>query len=164
MITVADAGPLIHLAAIGRIDLLDRLFERVLVPQAVYHEVVVRGAGLPGSVEVATAGWVEVASVQRLDLVEALLGSGLHRGESEAIALAVERSSDLLLIDERQGRLTARNMGIPVIGTLGVLVAAKENRAIEAVGPLIEALRGAGLWLSDELVARVLGQVGEGRG
>lgn len=164
MIAVADAGPLIHLAAIGRIDLLDRLFGRVLVPQAVYQEVVVRGAGLPGSAEVAAAGWVEVAAAQRLDLVEALLGSGLHRGESEAIALAVERGADLLLIDERQGRLTARSMGIPVIGTLGVLVAAKEKGAIEAVGPLLDALRGSGLWLSDEIMARVLARVGEGRG
>ena len=76
----------------------------------------------------------------------------------------MERGADLLLIDERQGRLTASSMGIPLIGTLGVLVAARERGEIEAVGPLLEALRGAGLWLSDELVARVLEQVGEGRG
>jgi predicted nucleic acid-binding protein len=164
MIAVADAGPLIHLAAIGRIDLLHRLFGRVLVPRAVHDEIVIRGAGLPGSAEVAAAEWVEVASARRTDLVDALLGGGLHRGESEAIALAVERGADLLLIDERQGRLTASSMGIPLIGTLGVLVAARERGEIEAVGPLLEALRGAGLWLSDELVARVLEQVGEGRG
>jgi predicted nucleic acid-binding protein len=82
MITVADAGPLIYLAAIGRIDLLHRLFGRVLVPRAVHDEIVIRGAGLPGSAEVAAAEWVEVASARRTDLVDALLGGGPHRARA----------------------------------------------------------------------------------
>lgn len=161
MIVVADAGPLIHLAAIGQLHLVHRLSPEVLVPQAVFDEVVIVGAGLPGALEVKTAPWLTVVTVARGDVVDALLASGLHRGESEAIAVAVERSADLLLIDERQGRLTAEGMGVDVVGSLGILVAAKTRGDVEKIAPLLHALRASGLWLSDALVARVLTAVGE---
>ena len=156
MIVVADAGPLIHLAAIGHLELVRRLSSTVLVPQAVYDEVVVVGAGLPGATELAAAAWITVVSPVGLDVVAALLASGLHRGEAEAIALAIERRADRLLIDERQGRLTAEGMGVRVIGSIGILIAAKERGEVEAVRPFLVALRGSGLWISDALIARVL--------
>jgi uncharacterized protein len=161
VIVVADAGPLIHLAAIGQLDLVHRLSPEVLVPQAVFDEVVIVGAGLPGALEVKTAPWLTVVTVARGEVVEALLASGLHRGESEAIAVAVERRADLLLIDERQGRLTAEGMGVAVVGSLGILVAAKTRGDVESIAPLLDALRASGLWLSDALVASVLTAVGE---
>ena len=119
MIVVADAGPLIHLAAIGQSDLVRRLSAEVLVPQAVFHEVVVTGAGLPGAAEVESATWITVVTATRADLVKALMSSGLHRGESEAITVAVERGADCVLIDERQGRLSAEAMGLAVVGSIG---------------------------------------------
>lgn len=161
MIVVADAGPLIYLSAIGQLRLVQRLSPEVLVPQAVFDEVVVAGAGLPGSIEVKTAPWLTVVAVPRGQVLDALLASGLHLGESEAIALAVERRADRLLIDERQGRLTAEGMGVPIVGSLGILVAAKARGDIEKVAPLLRALRASGLWLSDALVARVLAAVDE---
>jgi predicted nucleic acid-binding protein len=96
VIVVADAGPLIYLAAIGHLDLLRRLAPEVLVPEAVYHEVVVAGAGLPGAEEVREAAWVRVERPARPDLVEALVAGGLHAGESEAIA-AKERGDIAML-------------------------------------------------------------------
>ncbi len=161
MIVVAGAGPLIHLDAIGHFRLLERLFGSVLVPRAVFHEVVETGAGLPGADATRTAAWIDVVAVARQDLVDALRSTGLHAGESEAIALAVERGVDRLLIDERQGRLAAQGMGIEVVGTVGVLVAARSRGEVAAVAPLLVQLQGAGLWLSDEVVRRVLDAVGE---
>lgn len=161
MIVVADAGPLIHLAGIGQLDLIRRLSPSVLVPESVYREVVVGGAGLPGAVEVESAEWITVVTASRVEVVDALVAGGLHRGESEAIALAVERRADQLLIDERQGRLTAEGLGIPVIGSIGILIAAKARGEVHAVAPLLEALRTSGLWLSDALVTRVLTAIGE---
>lgn len=163
MIVVADAGPLIHLSAIGRLDLIRRLSAHVLVPESVLHEVVSVGAGLPGAAEVEAATWLTVVAAARGDLVEALLGSGLHCGEAEAIAVAVEHHADWLLIDERQGRLTAESMGLTVVGSVGILIAAKTRGDVPAIAPLLDALRESGLWLSDAFVARVLSGVGEQR-
>lgn len=95
----------------------------------------------------------------RTEVVDALVAGGLHRGESDAVAM--ERHADLLLIDERQGRLAAEGLGITVVGSVGILVAARGRGDILAVAPLIQALRASGLWLSDALVAQVLTSVGE---
>jgi predicted nucleic acid-binding protein len=161
VIVVADAGPLIYLAAIGHFHLLPLLFGRVLVPKAVFEEVAVAGAGLPGSDEVRDASFIDVTTPGRGDLVEALLATGLHRGESEALAIATERHADLVLIDERQGRLTAQGMGLPVVGTVGVLVAAKTQGHVSLLAPLLRRVREEGLWLADDLVRRVLIGAGE---
>jgi hypothetical protein len=161
VIVVSDAGPLIHLGAIGRLELIHRLWPDVLVPEAVFREVTVAGAGMPGAAEVMAASWLTVASPSNVDVVDALLASGLHRGEAEAIALAVELRADRLLIDERQGRLTAEGMRVPVIGSIGILVAAKARGEVERLAPLLADLRASGLWMSDALVARVLASVGE---
>lgn len=97
-------------------------------------------------------------------MIRALLAAGLHRGESEAIALAVERRASWLLIDERQGRLAAEGLGLTVVGSIGVLVAARARGELATVAPLLEALRVSGLWMTDALVARVLVSLGEGPG
>ncbi len=161
MIVVADAGPLIHLAAIGQLELIHRLSQEVLVPPSVFDEVVVVGAGLPGAAEVGAAPWIRVASPSGGDVVAALLAAGLHLGEAQAIALAVELRADRLLIDERQGRVTAEAMGVAVVGSVGILIAAKVRGDVPALAPHLEALRASGLWLSDSLIARVLLAVGE---
>lgn len=161
MIVVADAGPLIHLGAIGRLELVHRLWPEVLVPEAVFEEVTVKGAGLPGAQDVKSAAWLTVASASNTDVASALLASGLHRGEAEAIALAVERRAERLLIDERQGRLTAERMGVPVIGSIGILVAAKARGEVKRVAPLLVDLRASGLWISEAFVNRVLAALGE---
>jgi hypothetical protein len=85
VIVVADAGSLIHLASIGQLDLLRRLADEVLVPRAVFHEVTVVGAGLPGAESVRAATWARVVTPARTEVVDALLAAGLDRGESEAI-------------------------------------------------------------------------------
>jgi hypothetical protein len=164
VIVVADAGPLIHLGAIGQLELIRRLSAEVLVPRAVFDEVVVVGAGLPGAAEVQAATWISVVTPARVEVVAALLASGLHRGEAEAIAVAVERGADRLLIDERQGRLTAEAMGVAVVGSIGILIAAKVRGDVDTLAPLLLALRTSGLWVSDALIVRVLASVGEGSG
>lgn len=161
MIVVADAGPLIHLAAIGQLELIRSFAADVLIPQAVFEEVVVVGAGLPGSREVEACNWLRVVTPSRGDVVAALLGGGLHLGEAQAIAVAIELRADRLLIDERQGRLTAEAMGVSVIGSIGILIAAKAHGDIPALAPQLFALRASGVWLSDVLMARVLASVGE---
>jgi predicted nucleic acid-binding protein len=68
------------------------------------------------------------------------------------------------LIDERQGRLTAEAMGVAVVGSIGILIAAKVRGDVETLAPLLLALRASGLWMSDALIGRVLASVGEASG
>ena len=91
-VVVANAGPLITLAKIGRFDLLQELFGRVTIPQAVYDEVVLHGGGQPGARETEVAGWISIQPAGDR-LAVAFLGEELGPGESEAIVLAQELSA-----------------------------------------------------------------------
>lgn len=158
---VSDSSPLLNLAAIGRLDLLRALFGHIVIPPAVYAEVVERGAGRPGSSEVRDASWVEVRRLGAPRVAEALL-TKLDVGEAEAIALASELGATRLLIDEHRGREAARREGVPTMGLLGVLVLAKERGEIAAVKPCLdEMIQVAGFRLHDALYNRVLEQVKE---
>lgn len=141
MIVVSNTSPLINLAWIGRLNLLNDLFQRILIPQAVWDETVGVGRGRPGAPETAAAVWIERRQVENTNLVLALR-QDLDVGEAEAIALAVEQSADLLIMDERLGREVAERFGIRPIGTIGVLVAAKRSGLITHIKPHLDTLRG----------------------
>jgi predicted nucleic acid-binding protein len=86
----------------------------------------------------------------------------LDRGEAEAIALALELNADLLLIDERKGRVAASQLGIRVVGILGMLVEAKQRGFVSAIKPIVDDLiRQAGFWIRNDLYNRVLQSVNE---
>lgn len=160
MIVVSDTSPIINLAAIGKLDLLHVLYGEVFIPNAVYREIA-SFADQPGASEVQTLNWIARRTCEREDLVRALRGE-LDEGEAEAIALAVEMQADLLLIDERAGRRAATRLGLERIGLLGVLLEAKQQGHLNALAPLLDALRQeAGFWISESLRHRVLELAGE---
>lgn len=161
MVVIADAGPLIALGRIDRLDLLNALYGKVGVPDEVWHEVVVMGDGLPGATALAEADWVGRRGEAAADPVFLSLLGILDRGEAAAIGCALAERADLVLIDERRGRAVARRLGLAVKGTLGILLAARRGGVIEAVAPSIDALRTAGIHLSDPLVLEVLRAAGE---
>lgn len=152
MIVVSNTSPLIALSAIDRLDLLRDLYSEIWIPEAVRQEAVGTGLGRPGA-EIQTVSWVAVRPVEGEFLPRALAVE-LDRGETEAIALAVESRADVLLIDERRGRKVAGRFGLNVLGVLGVL--------IEAVGPLLdELLAKAGFRISAALRQRAVEEAGE---
>jgi predicted nucleic acid-binding protein len=119
VLVVADAGPPHYLVLIGVIDLLPKLFGRVLLPDLVRDEL--RHARTPEPVRrwmVDLPAWIDVADTATLD---ALPLSGIGAGERAAIALALSQRADLVLMDDRQGVIAASAAGLQVIGTLGVL-------------------------------------------
>jgi hypothetical protein len=158
---VSNASPLINLARIGRLDLLHQLYGELIIPEAVWHEVVVEGAGQPGAEEVTTAAWIKTRAVTNRQLVHALQQE-LDAGEAEAVALALEVGAELLLMDEHLGRETARHLGLRYTGLIGVLLEGKRKRLIDAVKPHLDLLRDiAGFRVSDALYMRVLQGEGE---
>jgi uncharacterized protein len=161
MIVVADAGPLIHLSLIGRIDLLPAIYGRILIPDLVYQEVVTTGQGMAGSAETASADWIDVEPHDpNADLFRLLRGQ-LDSGEAAAVWLAVGRGAEWVLSDDRQARLAAERLRIRTRGSLGILAEAKRRGLITSAAPLVRDLQRKGVWLSEELIARILRELGE---
>lgn len=161
MIVVADAGPLIHLSLIGKVELLPALFGRILIAERVYAEVVQEGDTLPGSAELRAANWVDRGEDMPQGDVLELLNAQLDAGETAALWLAIAREADWVLTDDRQARLAAERLGFQVKGTLGILVEAKRKGLISSLAPLVHQLKANGVWLSNPLIERTLEEVGE---
>ena len=156
MIVVADSSPLIALSRIGRLGLLQQMFGRLMVPDAVWREVTGCDPARPGVAEMLQLSWIEHRSVSDTGLVN-LLRQDLGAGESEAIVLAREISADMLLIDERLGRSAATRLGLPITGLVGVLIEARRTGLLPDAGAMIVDLRSkAGFWISDALADLIL--------
>jgi predicted nucleic acid-binding protein len=161
-IVIADAGPLIGLARIKQLVLLQSLYEKLLIPPKVREELKL-SSHKPGSRMVAEAiqtGWIRCIPVHSRNQVTVLCHT-VDAGEAEAIQLAREQHADLLLIDDPKGRKTAKNKGVTIIGTGGVLVAAKKAGLLNEVKPILTALRHTGYRLSSALCQRILKLAGE---
>jgi predicted nucleic acid-binding protein len=156
MMVVANASPLIHLSAIQRLEVLRALFVEVFIPCEVYNEVVMRGAGRPGSQEVASANWIHVRPVENEVAVRVLQVSVLGKGEAECIVLAQETNADWIILDDRLARLQAEAMGLKVVGTVGVLLMASEKGFVENFEQTLGDLVASGFRLSPREVERIL--------
>ncbi|MBC7969756.1 MAG: DUF3368 domain-containing protein [Verrucomicrobia bacterium] len=164
MRAVSNSSVLIALSSIGQLSILTQRFpDGILLPQAVWYEVVETGAGRAGATDVA-AGlnvWLTVQNVQNKTLIS-LLQQDLDNGEAEAIALLLEQSPDALLLDEKKARQVARRMTLPILGTLGLLVLAKRQGVIVDLQEQLDALRTVAKFrLSQQVYNEALRQVGE---
>jgi len=159
---VADAGPLIGLARIGKLELLRSLFSSTIIPPAVYDECV-RAPDKPGAAAIAQAvndRWLTMRMLSNPAAETLTIGLGL--GEREAILLALELQCPVL-VDDKLARAAARSAGLRVIGTGGLLLAAKSRSLIPSVGRTLAQLQDNGYHFSGELVTRILELAGEKR-
>ena len=157
---VVNAGPLVALSLIGRLDLLPTLFAECWVPQAVFNEVAVAGIGKPGAIALQSAEWL--ARVRLSPVPDPLLVMQLDAGEAEVISLARQLSPCFAVIDERRGRRIAQEVyGLAVKGTAGVLVEAKRRRMISDVRPMLLSLREAGYFMADTVMVAACQAAGE---
>ncbi|MCA9963612.1 MAG: DUF3368 domain-containing protein [Anaerolineales bacterium] len=156
MIVVSDTSVLVNLAWLNHLDILPTLYGEVTIPTAVWEEIVVSGAGKVGSHEIAQATWVKHQQPTNTSLINSLR-QALDIGEAEGIALALELDADLLLIDERLGRMTAKYFDLEIIGLLGILVQAKQEGLVDQIKPLLDQLRfEIGFRISKQLYQEVL--------
>jgi predicted nucleic acid-binding protein len=159
MIVVSDAGPLDFPGAAGHLGLLRDLFDRVVVPEAVWREVLTVGPDRPGAAATRASTWIQVMRAD--EGTASRLREQLDPGEAEAIVLAAEIKADVLLIDDQAGRRVATDLGLAIIGTLGVLLHARRAGLLPAVRPVIEAFVRLGFHATPELVEKVAALAGE---
>lgn len=156
MVAVANSTPLIALSKIGLFELLKEYFDEVIIPNEVYEEVVIRGGDLFGAREVSTSKWVKVTDVGNRLAVDSL-SVHLGKGEAEAIVLAKEKNV-LLIIDDKDGREMARNLKVPVTGTVGLLMLAADEGRIDLKTALDELI-ASGFRLSRSEYKKIIGGV-----
>ena len=153
-IAVSDTSPLIALKHAELLGKLNLLFQRVVVPPSVMQELNVKEKEYFQSLSFIS---VEEPHDRRLVLV---LKTIVDEGEAEAITLALEKNS-LLMIDDLRGRKVARRLDLEIIGTLGLLKVMKLKGIIREVKPFIERLREKGFYISDDLINKLLSDVRE---
>ncbi len=159
-IVVADASPLIGLAAAGAFELLRRLFAQITITDSVRDDVL-SGGERPGALELAEgirAGWIVVAEAPSGATVFPDLGAG----EASTLYFAMGRPGRCLVImDDLAGRAHARTRGMELTGLAGILIAARKHGYINRVSTLIEKLDASDFRLSRDLVDTILELAGE---
>jgi predicted nucleic acid-binding protein len=155
---VSDSSPLVYLTRLGCLTWLRDFYGEVLIPPAVWREIVETGAGLPeamATTRASEAGWLRVQAPATC-LALSAPGEQLDPGELEAISLAAELGA-MLIIDEQVGRRIALRLGLKVTGVIGLLLEAKGRGLIPSLRSALDRLRdGTNFRLSEEVRATAL--------
>jgi uncharacterized protein len=157
---VVDTGPLIFLAKLDRLDLLQRGADEILVPPTVLAEVRAQHDEATQKIEIASQSWLQIQAISDPSKVNLLLAD-LDTGEAEVIVLGQTLKADRLIMDDLDARRFAHRVGLSVVGTVGLLLAARLRGEIPSVKAEIERLRQYGFWTSESLVEAVLQAAGE---
>lgn len=157
---ISNATPLIAFARIQRLDLLRQVIGTLVIPEEVAKEIRGYRGGHYSEINLNRETWISIQVVQSSAQVQLLLPT-LDRGEAEVIALALEQHANLVLLDELTGRKVAESLQLPVLGSVGILIRAKEMRLIPAVRPLLEKMVQRGVRYSQRFVTSILNRIGE---
>jgi predicted nucleic acid-binding protein len=156
---IVDASPLILLTRAGRLDLLRQADERIVVPRAVADEILAYGGDDPTASALREADWIDVVDVTVIPLEVSRWELG--PGESEVLAWALQHAGTEAIVDDLDARRCAATLGVPVRGTLGLVLLAKRRGRIAAAAPVLDQLQAAGMYLSDAVVRQALALVDE---
>lgn len=148
-IIISDASPLIALLDIGEVELLRKIYQRVVVTDVVKNEI---NTDLPDWIEVSTAYDHNQYQILKLEL---------DQGEASAIALALQNPDCRIILDESKGRSVAKRLGLKVTGTVGIIIKAKHQGLIHSGKQILDKLEVHGFWMSEELKREVLARLKE---
>lgn len=154
---VSNTTPIISLASIKKIEILKDLFEKIIIPEAVYKELKVKRTY--GYIE-ADSDFIIVKKIKGNIYTQFLLNQ-LDLGETETIILAKKINSDLVIIDENIAYRIAKNSGLKPIRTLSILLLAKEKGLIKECKPLLDEMISKGRWYSNRVYNIFLKKAGE---
>ena len=159
MIVVSDTTPLISLMKIGRLGLVEQLFGEIQIPDAVYTELTANSKFWEEAQQIQNSSFIKRIAIDDSKSVDLLRrATGLDKGESEAIILSDTCHADLLLMDEMKGRQVAEQMGLHLMGTVGMLRVAYEEKLLsyENIMECIEILRANSRHISDRLFRQLV--------
>lgn len=156
---VVNTSPLIFLSHGGLLELLQLLSPRILVPRPVADEIRQLGRTDRTVQALDATPWLEI--VETASPSPEILAWDLGPGETSVLTYCLANSGSRAILDDLAARNCAQTFGIPVIGTLGLVLMAKEVGAIPAARSVLEAMRSAGMYLSDRVLDRALRTIGE---
>lgn len=153
MNVISDAGPLVALAKVNHLSLLESMFDKVYITSFVYKELMATVGKEAQEIEKALNEFIfvseESTSSKEIENILRELGAG----EKQSIEFAyTNKSNCILLMDDKAGRRDAQLLNIPLTGTIGILIIAKSKGLVENVARVLQDMREKGYWLSDEII------------
>lgn len=157
---IVNSTPLILLSNINQLEILKKLYGRIVIPQAVYNEVTAKNDSACQNLK-NHFDWIEIESIKN-NSQKLMYEAKLHAGEVEVMILAQEEpKADLVILDDNSAKKTAKYLGLAVTGTLGVLLKAKQLYIISSVKLLLDELISNGFYITLEIYNMVLEQASE---
>ena len=157
---IVNSTPLIALCHVNRLDVLKELYGEVTIPQAVYDEISVKENSVCKKTVDEALEWIHVQKIQNI-MAKAMFKSQLHDGEVEVMILAKEQDADIVIIDDQNAKKYAKYLGLPVTGTLGILIRAKQEGYIAELKPILDVMVQNGIYIKTSLIEHCLELVGE---
>lgn len=157
---ISNSTPLIALNKISRLDLLEKIYEKIIIPCAVYEEVILESTTRNKNDFIKKSAFIEIMEIKNVEAKD-LFKTSLHKGEVEVMILAKEIAADLCIIDDLLARKHTKYHKINITGTIGVILKAKELGIINEVKPIIVELINVGIYIDDKLYKRVIKIAGE---
>lgn len=155
---IVNSTPLIALVKCGQMELLHKMYDEVIIPEAVYNEICAADDIVSQSLK--NAQWIEVKKIHNEE-EKKIYRTRLHDGEVEVMILAREEHPYAVIIDDLAARNTAEFLGLPLTGTLGVLIKAKREHFLPEVMPVIYQMQKNHIYFSDQLIELVRKKVDE---
>jgi predicted nucleic acid-binding protein len=154
MIVVSDTTPIISMLKINKLYLFDKLFGEILIPNAVYNELTTSKKFEEEATQIKKCDFIKIVEVENNKDIERFRRmTGLDLGESEAIIYSDKHGAELLLMDEAKGRMIAKQMGLHIMGTIGILMQAYDDKIItkDDILVCIDTLKKNGRYISERL-------------
>lgn len=156
MVIISDTTALSNLIKLGKLHYLKEIFHKIIIPKAVYHELIPLKGYRLDLTEIENGDWVQIEIAEKGVLYTELLQK-LDLGETEAIVLAQQVKADYLIMDEKKGRLEAAKLGIKTIGLLGILILCRRSGICTNLKAEMDDLRlNAGFWINEKLYQEVI--------
>lgn len=157
---IVNTTPLIALSHVGQLNLLKELYGEIIIPQAVYEEVSVKVDSACKKEVDSSLDWIRVEKISN-QMAKDMYKTQLHEGEVEVMILAKEVAADVVIIDDANAKKYAKYLKLPVTGTLGVLLRARQMGYVDKLEPVLRQMVEKGIYISQSLIELCLKQAGE---
>ena len=157
---IVNTTPLIALSHVRQLDILRKMYGEILIPQAVYQELSEKQKSVCKKQVDNSLDWIHIEKI-RNEMAKSMYKTQLHDGEVEVMILAKEKSADIVIIDDANAKKHAKYLGLPVTGTLGVLIKAKKLGYIYELKPIIQEMMDNHIYISEKLMEFCIQQAGE---